>query len=90
MRLKNACVIEKITLHDIAAARSDPDVAAFVEMAAEELGENGRFVIRFSGIPQENMILAEGKSEELCRQWIEQFKMLLRKKGYPEHGHQPE
>lgn len=87
MWLKTACVIEKIPINDIASYKSDPDVAAFVERAAEDLGEKGRFIVKFSGIPQENSVLAEGKSKKSCRRCIEKFKMLLIQKGYMKCGH---
>ena len=57
MWLKNACVIKKIRIDDPASVNSDPDVAAFIEKASEALGKKGRFVIKLSGIPQENSTL---------------------------------
>ena len=38
-------------------------------------------------IPQENSVLAEGKSERLCNHCIEEFEKLLIKKGYLDHEH---
>ena len=78
MWLKNACVIKKIPINNAAAAGSDPNVAGFIEKATQTLGKKGRFVIKLSGIPQENSVLAEGKSE---------FEKLLIKKGYLDHEH---
>ena len=82
MRQKNACVIRRLPIRDTSAVRSDPEVAGFLEEAAEALGETGRFVLKLSGIPQENRVLAEGESEEACIRWTEDFIWLLRKKGY--------
>lgn len=73
MWLKNACVIKKIPINNAAAAGSDPNVAEFIEKATQTLGKKGRFVIKLSGIPQENSVLAEGKSERLCNHCIEEF-----------------
>ncbi len=82
MLQKNACVIKRLPIHDVGSFKTDPDVAGFTEKANEVLGENGRFVIRLSGIPWENRVLAEGKNEEACSQCIEDFMSLLIKKGY--------
>ena len=71
MWLKNACVIKKIPINNAAAAGSDPNVAEFIEKATQTLGKKGRFVIKLSGIPQENSVLVEGKSERLCNHCIE-------------------
>ena len=87
MWLKNACVIKKIPINNAAAAGSDPNVAGFIEKATQTLGKKGRFVIKLSGIPQENSVLAEGKSERLCNHCIEEFEKLLIKKGYLDHEH---
>jgi hypothetical protein len=84
---KNACVIKKISINDPASVKSDPDVAAFIETATEALGKKGRFVIKLSGIPQENSVLAEGKSKRLCHRCMEEFEKLLIKKGYMDHEH---
>ena len=88
MLRKNACVIRKIVIHDTDAVRSDPDITAFLETAGSTLGRNGRFVIRLSGIPQENSVLAEGKNKRICNQCIEEFERLLAKKGYMECTHE--
>ena len=87
MWLKNACVIKKIPINNAAAAGSDPNVAGFIEKATQTLGKKGRFVIKLSGIPQENSVLAEGKSERLCNHCIEEFEKLLIRKGYMDHEH---
>ena len=87
MWLMNACVIKKIPINNAAAVGSDPNVAGFIEKATQTLGKKGRFVIKLSGIPQENSVLAEGKSERLCNHCIEEFEKLLIRKGYMDHEH---
>ncbi len=84
---RNACVIKKLPIHSADLVRNDPDVAEFIGKAAEKLGRKGRFVLKLSGIPQENSVLAEGKSRKLCHQCIEEFERLLIKKGYMECEH---
>lgn len=87
MGLKNACVIKKIPINKPDSVTSDPDVLRIIEMAAEALGKKGRFVIKLSEIPQENSVLAEGKSRKLCDQWIFEFEKLLVTKDYMDHKH---
>ncbi len=85
MLLKNACVIKKISIHDVDSVKNDPDIIMFLEAAPDRLGKNGRFMIRLSGIPQENSVLAEGKSKRRCSRCVEEFEKLLIKKGYMDH-----
>ncbi len=87
MRTRNACVIEKIKISDVASTKSDPDIAEFAVKAAEGLGKKGRFIIKFSGISQENSVLVEGKNRRMCNQYVEDFKRLLIRKNYMECGH---
>lgn len=84
---KNACVIKKIPINNPSAVGSDSDVSEFIEKATAALGKKGRFVIKLSGIPQENSVLAEGKSKRLCNHCIEEFEKLLINKGYMDHEH---
>ena len=84
---KNACVIKRIQINDAASLRSDPDVAGFIEKSAGTLGKNGRFVIKLSGIPQENRVLAEGKNKRVCNRCILDFERLLIRKGYMDCEH---
>ncbi len=87
MWFKYASIVKKLTIHHVDAVRKDPDFVKFIETAPDKLGKKGKFVIRFSGIPQENLVLAEGKNRKLCMQCIAEFEKLLIKKGYMEHEH---
>lgn len=84
---KNACIIKKLPIHDVDSVRKDSDIITFIETAPDKLGKKGRFMIRISGIPQENSILVEGSSKRLCHRCIEEFEKLLIKKGYMDHDH---
>ncbi len=84
---KNACVIKKIPINDPVSVKSDPDIARFIEKTGEVLGKKGRFVVKLSGIPQENSVLVEGKSKRLCDRCIEEFEKFLIRKGYMDHEH---
>lgn len=83
----NACVIRKLTIHNTDQFRNDPEINAFIEKAPQELGKKGKFVVKLSGIPTENRVLAEGKNKALCNRCIEDFIRLCIKKGYMECMH---
>ena len=87
MRFKNASVIRKISVRNADSVRNDPEVRMFIEDAPKKPGRKGRLVLRLSGIPRENSILAEGRSRKLCDQCIEDLEKLLVRKGYMDHGH---
>ena len=84
---KKACIVKILPITDTDSIRTDPEVTAFIDTAAEKLGRKGRFVIRLSGIPSENRLLVEGLSKRHCRQCIEAFEKLLIGKGYMDHEH---
>lgn len=81
---KYACIVKTLPMRDAGSVQTDPDVAAFLENAGERLGNRGRLVIRLSGIPQENRVLAEGKTKRVCRQCLQDLEQLLIRKGYME------
>ena len=78
---------KKIPINGPVSVKSDPDIAGFIEKTGEVLGKKGRFVVKLSGIPQENSVLVEGKSKRLCDRCIEEFEKLLIRKGYMDHEH---
>ena len=84
---KNACVIRKMAVSNADVLRGDPEVAAFLEAAPGRLGKRGRFILRLSGIPWENSVLAEGKSKKACEQCIDEFERLLIRRGYMQCEH---
>ena len=84
---KYASIVKKLVILDTDGVRNDPDVAAFLEKAGERLGRKGKFVLKLSGIPQENSVLAEGRSKKICDRVILEFERLLLKKGYMECEH---
>ena len=87
MWFRNASVIKKISIKNADSVRNDPEIKKFIEDAGEKLGRKGRLVLRLSGIPEENSVLAEGKSRKLCSQCIEELEKLLVRKGYMDHEH---
>lgn len=87
MWFRNACVIKKLSIKNADSVRNDPEISMFIEDAGEKLGRKGRLVLRLSGIPEKNSVLAEGRSRKLCSQYIEELEKLLVRKGYMDHEH---
>lgn len=84
---KTARVIKKLTITDTDMVKNDPDILRFIETAPQRLGKKGRFVVRLSGIPEENRVLVEGKSKRLCNRCLAAFEKLLIRKGCVAHEH---
>jgi hypothetical protein len=87
MWLKNTSVVKRLTINNVSGVQSDPDIAEFIGKAPDKLGKKGRFIIKLSGIPQENRVLAEGKNKKVCNRCIDEFMKLLIRKGYMECEH---
>ena len=64
-----ACIIKGVPIRNVTAVRDDPDVSGFISKAGGELGEKGRFVLRFSEIPEKSQVLVEAPREALCKKY---------------------
>ena len=74
--LKNVRVKDKKTALDNAA------VQAAVEKTAEELGTDGRILVRESGTEPVIRVMVEAESDELCNKYVYQMVDLIKEKGY--------
>ena len=83
-----ACIIKGVPIRNVTAVRDDPDVSGFISKAGGELGEKGRFVLRFSEIPEKSQVLVEAPREALCKKYLADFEKLLLRKGYMECRHE--
>ena len=73
--LKNVRVVDKKT------ARENEAVNAAVNAVAEELGENGRILVRESGTEPLIRVMVEAVTDELCRKYVEQVIAVIREEG---------
>ena len=60
----------------------DPALRDTVLRYGEELGDHGRFTLKFVGIDRRIEVLIEADSEELCVTYSEAFKKFLEKEDY--------
>ena len=64
--LKNVRVADKKT------ARENPAVVAAIAQVTEELGDNGRILVRESGTEPVIRVMVEAETNELCAQYVKQ------------------
>lgn len=74
--LKNIKVISK------PEARADEDVQAEVNKVAEELGNDGRILLRESGTEPVIRVMVEAKSDLLAEKYVDQVIDVIKKKGH--------
>ena len=64
--LKNVRVADKKT------ARENPAVVAAIAQVTEELGDNGRILVRESGTEPVIRVMVEAETDELCAKYVKQ------------------
>ena len=74
--LKNVCV------HSKPDAQNDPDVQAAVAKTAEELGDDGRILVRESGTEPVIRVMVEAGTDEICEKYVDGVIDVIRKKGH--------
>lgn len=75
-------VLENIRVTDKKAAQQDGDVQAAVKAVAQELGENGRILVRESGTEPLVRVMVEAADEDICRRYVDSVINVIRSKGY--------
>lgn len=74
--LKNVRVLDK------AAARQDIAVVEAAKRVEEELGDEGRILLRESGTEPLIRVMVEAKTQELCEKYVNEVIEVLYRKGY--------
>ena len=74
--LKNVRVVSKPD------AQNDPDVQAAVAKVAEELGDQGRILVRESGTEPVIRVMVEAGSKEICEKYVDSVIAVIREKGH--------
>ena len=62
--------------------KNDPDVQKAVAAVAEELGENGRILLRESGTEPVIRVMVEAGSDEVCEKYVDSVIDVIREKGH--------
>ncbi len=74
--LKNVRVTDKKTVLE------DADVLAAVKKAEEELGTDGRILVRCSGTEPLVRVMAEAETDEICAKYVGSICDVIKSKGY--------
>ena len=79
---RNQFIVKEIFIHDVAGAVEDEDLRKLVLGMGEELGENGRFILRQYSAEPKIAVLVEALTMEECEAYLERFMTYLRNHGY--------
>jgi phosphoglucosamine mutase len=75
-------VLVNVKVKDKQAVREDTVVSGEVEAVAQELGENGRILVRESGTEPLVRVMVEAKTENLCKSQAERVAQVIRERGH--------
>ena len=75
-------VLKNVRVKSKPDAKNDPDVQKAVATVAEELGENGRILLRESGTEPVIRVLVEAGSDEVCEKYVDSVIDVIREKGH--------
>lgn len=74
-------VLKNVRVTDKDAAMNDPDVKAAVDAVTENLGSQGRILLRKSGTEPVLRVMVEAPSKELCAEKVDGVIEVMAKKG---------
>ncbi len=74
--------VEHIQVDDLEAFQQDEDIRAAYQRIGEAMGEEARFLLRFSGQLPSVKIMAEAANPALCAHAVDDFIDIVKQKGY--------
>jgi phosphoglucosamine mutase len=74
-------VLKNVRVTDKDGTMADPDVMAAVKAAEDDLGSNGRVLLRKSGTEPVLRVMAEADTRELCEEMVDRIIDAMRQKG---------
>ena len=75
-------VLKNVHVKSKAEAQNDPDVQAAVARVGEELGDEGRILVRESGTEPVIRVMVEAGSDETCAKYVDQVIDVIKEKGH--------
>lgn len=74
--------LSNVLVSDKDAAINDEEIKACVASVEEELGTDGRVLVRKSGTESIVRVMVEAKTERICKKMVDKIVNLMNKKGY--------
>lgn len=71
---------ENIPVRDKESIINDPDVQELYRQVSDEIGDNGRILIRCSGTENLIRIMVEHKNIDKCKQYVDKIRVLIKRK----------
>ncbi len=75
-------VLKNVRVKSKPDAQNDPDVQAAVKKVADELGDNGRILVRESGTEPVIRVMVEADSDEICEKYVDDVIAVIKEKGH--------
>ena len=75
-------VLKNVRVKSKPDAQNDADVQAAVQKVADELGQEGRILVRESGTEPVIRVMVEAGSDELCEKYVDEVIDVIRAKGH--------
>ena len=75
-------VLKNVRVKSKPEAQNDPDVQAAVQKVAEELGGNGRILVRESGTEPVIRVMVEADTNEICEKYVDSVIEVIKAKGH--------
>lgn len=75
-------VLKNVRVYDKLTAQEDEDVKKEVQKVAEQLGDDGRILLRQSGTEPVVRVMVEAGTDEICHACCDQVIAVMRRKGH--------
>ena len=75
-------VLKNVRVKSKPDAQNDPDVQAAVKKVADELGDDGRILVRESGTEPVIRVMVEAGTDEICEKYVDSVIEVIREKGH--------
>ena len=77
-------LLKNVRVKDKKTARENPAVQAAVEKAAEELGTEGRILVRESGTEPVIRVMVEAATDDICEKYVDSVVKVIEAEGLTE------
>lgn len=74
-------LLQNVRVKNKAQTRADEAVVAMIEQVEQELGDNGRVLVRESGTEPVIRVMVEADTDELCKVCVEKIVQVMKERG---------